>query len=510
MLEVRIFGPLEAAEGGRPLALGGAKQRSVLAVLVVHRGEVVSSDRLIDEVWGEHPPATAAKTLQVYVSHLRKALGPDVLVTRGGGYVLDLGADRLDRDQFESLVGDGHRALTDGDVDGASRIFAEALAIWRGPPFADFAYEAFAQAEISRLDEVRLGALEDRFDAELALGPTLANRSRAREARRRASASRTLPGQLILALYRSGRQADALERYTRARRTMQEELGVEPGRDLAELQAAMLAHDPKLDAPPRRPARVPSVISGIRLGAVFIALAGFVLIAGAIGAIVTRSGDDDVRTAAPNSVAVIDPEGGELELSIPVGARPEQIEAEGDSIFAANFDDRSVSEIDSESGSVTATTALPGALNGIAAGEGAVWTTDIEAGALLKLDPRFDRIVARTRLSRGAELARVAGPVAVGSGAVWASDGLSGLVRVDPQTGRPGTRGEVGNNATAIAVSDSAVWVADAADNTVTHLDPTSGAATATIPVGPAPSAIAVDDGAVWVAETGADRVLRH
>ena len=222
----------------------------------------------------------------------------------------------------------------------------------------------------------------------------------------------------------------------------------------------------------------------------------------------TGSGDD-VQTAAPNSVAVIDPESGGLELSIPVGARPEQIAADGEAIFTANFDDRSVSEIDTESRTVTATTALPGALNGIAAGEGAVWTSDVEAGLLFKLDPRFDRIVARTRLSRGADLARVAGPVAVGPGAVWASDGLSALVRVDPQTARPGTRGEVGNNATAIAVSDSAVWVADAADNTVTRVDPTNGAATTTFPVGPAPSAIAADEDGVWVAETGADRVVR-
>ncbi len=509
MLELRLFGSFEAVDGDRRLALGGAKQRAVLAVLAIRRGEVVSADRLIDSIWGESPPATAAKTLQVYVSHLRKALGPDVLVTRGGGYVLELVRGQLDRDRFEAQVADGRRALADGDAASASRMLAEALTIRRGPPLADFAYEAFAQAEIARLDEVYLGAVEDRIDAELALG----NHGRVVGELEALVAEHPLrerlQAQLMLALYRSGRQADALDRYTRARRAMQQELGVEPGRELVELQAAILAQDPALDAP-RRPGAIERLggEGGPRRGALLVGAAGLLALGAAIAAIATGSGDD-TETAAPNSVAVIDPASGGLEQSIPVGARPEQIAADGEVIFTANFDDRSVSEIDSESRTVTATTALPGALNGIAAGEGVVWTSDIEAGVLLKLDPRFDRVVARTRLSRGAELARVAGPVAAGDGAVWASDGLSGLVRVDPQTARPGTRGEVGNNATAIAISDSAVWVADAADNTVTRVDPTNGAATTTFPVGPAPSAIAADDDGVWVAETGADRVVR-
>ena len=119
MLELRLFGSFEAVDGDRGLALGGAKQRAVLAVLAIRRGEVVSADRLIDSIWGKSPPATAAKTLQVYVSHLRKALGPDVLVTRGGGYVLELGSDQLDRDRFEARVAEGRRALADGDAAGA-------------------------------------------------------------------------------------------------------------------------------------------------------------------------------------------------------------------------------------------------------------------------------------------------------------------------------------------------------------------------------------------------------
>jgi DNA-binding SARP family transcriptional activator len=169
-VQFRILGPLEVVERAVALPLGGAKQRAVLAILLLHRGELLSGERLVDELWGERPPVTAAKTLQGYISRLRKTLDEDVLRTRGHGYVLMLAPGQLDLDTFERLAGDGRAALSAGDLAAAAERLRSALGLWRGSPLADFAYEPFAQAEIARLQEVRLATLEDRIEAELGLG----------------------------------------------------------------------------------------------------------------------------------------------------------------------------------------------------------------------------------------------------------------------------------------------------------------------------------------------------
>ena len=170
MIELRVLGSLEVVDEDGPVELGAPKQRALLAVLVVHRGEVVSSDRLIDEIWGERPPASANKIVQGYVSNLRKVLGQSVLVTQARGYALRIARGQLDVDRFEQLASAGRQALADGDARTAAGALREALQIWRGPPLADFAYEAFAQSTIARWDEARLAALEERIDAELMLG----------------------------------------------------------------------------------------------------------------------------------------------------------------------------------------------------------------------------------------------------------------------------------------------------------------------------------------------------
>jgi DNA-binding SARP family transcriptional activator len=201
----------------------------VLAILLLHRGEVVSADRIVDELWGERPPGRATKTVQVYVSRLRKALGDGVLVTRGGGYVLELNGESVDADRFSRLAGQGRRALDDGDPEGAREKLTAALDLWRGPPLADLAYEPFAQNEVARLEELRLVAVENRADADLALGrhaelvPELEALVREHPTRER------LREELMLALYRSGRQVEALESYRDARRALDQELGLEPG-----------------------------------------------------------------------------------------------------------------------------------------------------------------------------------------------------------------------------------------------------------------------------------------
>src|SRR5829696_3916171 len=170
MIEFRILGPLEAEDEGRLVPLGGSKQRAVLAILLLHRGEAVSVNRLVDELWGEQPPDTATKTVQVYVSRLRKRLGQDVVITRGGGYVLDIDPGQLDAERFERLTLEGRDALERGEARSASELLRQALDLWRGPPLGDLAYEPFAQTHIARLEELTLVALEHRIEADLAVG----------------------------------------------------------------------------------------------------------------------------------------------------------------------------------------------------------------------------------------------------------------------------------------------------------------------------------------------------
>ena len=241
-MEFQILGPLEVRRDGEPIALGGAKQRALLGLLLLHRNEAISSDRLIDALWQGSPPETAGKALQVYVSQLRKALGPSRIVTRPPGYALLLEPGELDLERFEAL-------RSGGDAEG----LREALALWHGPPLADLAYAAFAQAEIGRLEELRLTALEQRFEADLALGRHAELVSELEALVASEPLRERLRGQLMLALYRCGRQAEALEAYQAARRVLVDELGIEPGRPLQQLEGAILRQEPSLDwAPPRK------------------------------------------------------------------------------------------------------------------------------------------------------------------------------------------------------------------------------------------------------------------
>jgi len=249
---------LEARKGGAGVGLGSQKPRALLAVLALEPGRVVSVDRLVECLWPGNPPETAAHAVQVYVSQLRKALGSETLVTRSPGYVLEVDPERIDVHRFARLADEGRTALAGGDPTGAEAALREALALWRGPALADFAYEPFAQTDIARLEELRLATVEERVDADLALGrdaelvPELEALVASQPLRERPRA------QLMLALYRSGRQADALAAYRAARDTLVDELGLEPGPELRELESAILRQDESLllpqTAPPLRPA----------------------------------------------------------------------------------------------------------------------------------------------------------------------------------------------------------------------------------------------------------------
>lgn len=263
-MEFRILGPLEVVESGRSLPLGGARQRALLALLLTRANQVVSSDRLVDELWGERPPKAALNTIQFYVSTLRRTLAPhEVIATRPPGYLIQIEPGQLDLHRFERLAAEGRQALADGRANEAASTLREALALWRGPPLADVASEPFAQGEIARLEELRVAAVEQRIEADLALGrhAELVGELEALTAGH--PLRERLRAQSMLALYRSGRQAEALDVYQRTRRTLVEELGIEPGPALQELERSILRQDPTI-ADVAATAPIGSIVVGVR------------------------------------------------------------------------------------------------------------------------------------------------------------------------------------------------------------------------------------------------------
>jgi DNA-binding SARP family transcriptional activator len=256
-LELRLLGPLEVVVGEREVAVGGMKPRALLAALALEPGRVVSSDRLIESLWPGDPPETAGHAVQVYVSQLRKALGAAQIARQGPGYALSVEPDHIDVHRFVELAGEGREQLAAGDPAAAATVLRDALALWRGSALADFTYEPFAQTEIARLEELRLVAVEERIEADLALGRHTELVSEL-EALVDSQPLRERPrAQLMLALYRSGRQADALAAYRSARETLVDDLGIDPGPELKGLEAAILRQDESLllaEAEEARPA----------------------------------------------------------------------------------------------------------------------------------------------------------------------------------------------------------------------------------------------------------------
>jgi WD40 repeat protein/DNA-binding SARP family transcriptional activator len=250
-MRFRILGPLQVDGEEGPLSIAGAKPRGVLAVLLLHANEPVSAERLVAAVWGDEAVAGTVRTVQVHVSRLRKALEPDdIIATTPAGYCVRVRPGELDAEQFASLVDEGRRALGAGHAEAAATLLREALALWRGPALADLTFAPFAQAEITRLEEQRLAALEHRLDADLAAGRHLDVVGELRQLVVSEPTRERLAGQLMLALYRCGRQAEALDAYTATRHTLVDQIGVEPGPELRRLQDAILRQDPSLDAPP--------------------------------------------------------------------------------------------------------------------------------------------------------------------------------------------------------------------------------------------------------------------
>jgi DNA-binding SARP family transcriptional activator/DNA-binding beta-propeller fold protein YncE len=522
-LSVRLLGPFAVERAGEQLALGGARQRALLALLCIHSGEVLSADRIVDELWGESPPATARHMVEVYVSRLRKLLGSDLLRTRAPGYVLDLDAECLDARRFEVLLERGAEALADGEAELAEALLREGLGLWRGEALADFSYEPFAQVEIGRLTELRHGAEEELVEAELALGRShglvadierLVAEQPLRERRH---------GQLMLALYRGGRQGDALAAYRRAREILVEELGIEPGPELQRLEREILNQDETLlgggvgsgrsadhDESPRR--RKPMLI---------VAAVCIVAAVSAAVSLPTLGGEDPSPTRAPsrsvrlspNSVVIIDPDTAKLVGDVPVGQTPGPIDVGSDSVWVGNYEDKTLSRIDLRTHDVE-TLGIPTRPYGLAFGSGAVWVTqqggESTPGSVSRRDllsGRLDVIglgqgdpFGQDDLPRGAPtLVSRSMPVIVHDGSVWIGRRyLSQVVKLDASSHEVLKRID-GPDPADLAAAHGAIWVVDVFENTVLRVDERTGEITARVPVGEAPCCIAATNEAIWV-----------
>ena len=558
-----ILGPLAVRDDDRELSLGGGKQRAVLALLLIHPNESLSTDRLIDELWDESPPPTAGKILQNYVSQLRRVLGDDRLQTQARGYALRVEPGELDLDRFRQRFEEGRRARAAGDPERAVLLLREALALWRGAPLADFAYEPFARDEIGRLEELRLSALVERLDADLALGRHVDLIGELEALVAQHPLQERLRGQLMLALYRSGRQAEALQVYQDARRTLAEELGLEPGQALQRLEQSILTHDPAIEQPTSeqsRPAaagartgsrRWPAMLRSQRLLVTVLAAAAAV---GAGAAVLFIWNDNSVPVApiTGNAVAIIDPHSNRVTGQVAVGAAPGALAVGNGSLWVANTDDLSVSRVDLASGKETRAIAIGGVPISLAVGRNAVWVVRRHPDGypeLIRIDPRFDVVAQGRRLLRGGDPQPFGGAsVAAGRDGVWAaaeggslrasrSCGKGGhkyrnghqhrqrrdrrgrrvgqrLARQQRRPHRPGPeprdcddpgRKRAGRNRGGAG----AVWVADRRDGAVVRIDPVTYSVTTMIPVGRGPTGIAVGLGSVWVANSRDGTVSR-
>jgi YVTN family beta-propeller protein len=524
-MDFRILGPLEVLDDERLLEVGGGKQRSVLALLLLHANEVVSSDRLIDELWPDEPPASAAKIIQAHVSRLRRALdgvGEGILLTRGHGYLLRVEPGQLDRDRFRGLLEDGRAALAADDPDKAAGTLRDALALWRGPPLAEFAYDSFAQEEIGRLEELHVAALEERIEADLAVGRHEAVVQELEQLVGRHPLRERVRGQLMLALYRSGRQAEALEVYRDARRTLADELGLEPSPTLQQLERAILSHDPALQAPMRRSPRG----RARRKGALLIAAGAAVLVAAAIAvAIIELTGTratPGLASVAADSVGVIDPGTNGIVGQIPVGSDPSRIAFAPSGVWVVSEHDKTVTRIDPASRTALRTFSVGGPPIDVAVSGNAVWLllatrSELAGGParLARIDPELNDVV-KTLSIGSASLGFGSGPVqslAAGGGTLWVATPLSkvGISQIDTTTENISTfsvggpsygfnSGSVGGvpGSSGIAFGAGALWVGT--DAGVIRINTESRVVSKTIGLGVVvPTALAVGEDAVWV-----------
>jgi DNA-binding SARP family transcriptional activator/ABC-type oligopeptide transport system substrate-binding subunit/streptogramin lyase len=472
LVDFRLLGPLEVVANGRPVALGGAKQRSLLALLLLHANELVTRDRLIDELWGDRPPGTADHTLDVQVSRLRKALGPEeLIVTQPPGYVLRVAAESIDVRRFEQLLAQARSANAAGRPDKALEALERADELWRGPPLADVAYESFARSEIERLEELRLVATEERIDAQLALARHGEVVAEAERLARQYPLRERLHAQLMLALYRSGRQAEALRVYADTRSRLVSELGIEPGTALRELEQAILRQDPALDLARTRPRarRRRRALAG----ALAVLLAG-VAVAAIVG--LTQGSTGSARAVAEaDSNIILATRTGKLIRAAPV-RETELLSFDGDALWSVS-EDGEVTRLDAKTAKTVATIGLGIEPAGLAVGGGSVWVTGEHSSTLFRIDPSVNKVVDEFALPMDQVETDETGEVAVGAGSVWVGHGAfnpgAWVERLDPVTGRLQHRFSIlAGDVDHLAFGEGGLWVASSPSGEIRKIDP--------------------------------------
>jgi DNA-binding SARP family transcriptional activator/ABC-type transport system substrate-binding protein/streptogramin lyase len=528
-MEFRVLGDIEVLDGDRQVPSGGPKQRALLAILVLRANETVSRDRLIDELWGERPPASARHTLDSHVHRLRRALGSEgasLVRTRGAGYQLTVDPAKIDLSRFQRLAADGSRALAAGSNERAAEKLIEALAMWRGPALANLGDEPFARVEADRLEELRLAALEDRIDADLALGNHTALVGELQALVAEHPLRERFRSQLMLALYRSGRQAAALAAYQEAREYLVEELGIEPGKGLQELHTAILSHDPSLDpaAEPRGspvltevatgrdgspppdngeavaiPEESPEPRQAVRGSRGLFGAAGILAALGAALAVVAISGggggDTAVAVVQANSAAFVGPDGNGISSDTELGGHPTDVASGAGAVWVADDASGEVLKLDPSTHAVVDRVPVPDAPSSLTTSYGSVWAASSTGGVIYEIDPESDGIVRTIDVGNG--------PVAIaaGAGKVWVADATDGTVRgIDPQSGRTKATVRLLEPLNDIAVGAGAVWTTSAESGVLVRIDPKGARTIESIPVGNDPQSVVVADGAVYVA----------
>jgi DNA-binding SARP family transcriptional activator/streptogramin lyase len=505
-VEYRILGPLEVVADGQQVALGTLKERLVLGVLLLHANEFVSRERLIDDLWGEAPPPTARKAVNVYVSKLRKALslaGADPISTASGGYRLIVEPERLDASRMQGLVAEAQDCVAEGELETAAQRFQEALSLWRGPTLAGLQLESRGRDEVARLDELRLAALIDRIDCDLALGRHEHAVGELGVLVREHPLRERLRAQQMLAFYRADRQAEALGAYAEARRTLVDDLGIEPSEALQRLQQAILRHDPSLERPegtaavnglvptktppPPTPtldaeAREDRARMRLRPRRWQLALTAVVILSGsgAAAVILSRSAGASPHVV-PNSLVRIDPRSGKIVSVTQVGAEPQQIAVTPRGIWTNNLTENAVSRYDLRTHKVQ-TLGTPPEPFAVVADDRNAWVSSLRTSSVIT---RFAAFGTGTSAGWGpldpSSTWKIQLPppgavsLALGSGYLWAVAG--------PKT-TPGT--------------DDRVWLIDPASNRVVRL----------LRLGRQTTSIAFGGGAAWIGAFANERTL--
>jgi DNA-binding SARP family transcriptional activator len=484
-MRFRLLGPIEVVDGDRAVGIGGRRQRALLAALLLQPNQPASTDRLIDDLWGERRPDTAATALHGLVSSLRKALEPNrdsdaaptILVTRAPGYMLRIDEADIDAVEFERLFETGRQALAADDAAEAADVLRGALALWHGPALGEIAELEFARVEAHRLEELRLQALDKRIEADLLLGHSIELVPELEALVREQPLRERVRGQLMLALYRCGRQAEALEVYRSGRRLLDEELGLQPDDELQRLERAILNHDPSLEPP---------VVSGIRRPSL---------------AQRRRVSSPTQPMVPPDSVAVIDPQRSRVLGHALVGRRPVALAVGHGSVWVANTDDGTVSRIHPGRCEVMRTIGVGAPAIDLAVATDAVWVANGSDGTVSRIDPSADAVVETIDLRGSSELAwNPAYAVDADDDSVWIGSGTHHVLRIDPATNEPSAIIDVGHVPIGVALGEEALWVVTIAERAL-RIEPHTNTATAEVAIG-YPVALTAGKQGVWVSDS--------